>query len=25
MDDNNLHGTGTLDCFKLSVTASNPK
>ena len=25
MDDNNAHGTGTVDCFKLSVTATNPK
>jgi hypothetical protein len=25
MDDNNLHGTGTLDCFTLTVRATNPK
>ena len=25
MDDNNTHPSGTLDCFTLSVTASNPK
>jgi hypothetical protein len=25
MDDNNMHGSGTLDCFKLTVTATNPK
>lgn len=25
MDDNNQHGTGTLDCFKLTVTSTNPK
>ncbi|MDX6606551.1 MAG: large repetitive protein [Solirubrobacterales bacterium] len=25
MDDNNQHGTGTLDCFKLTVRESNPK
>ena len=25
MDDNNQHGTGTLDCFRLSIRASNPK
>jgi subtilisin-like proprotein convertase family protein len=25
MDDNNTHGTGTLDCYRLTVTATNPK
>jgi subtilisin-like proprotein convertase family protein len=25
MDDNNMHGTGTLDCFKLTVSATNPR
>jgi subtilisin-like proprotein convertase family protein len=25
MDDNNMHGTGTLDCYRLTVTATNPK
>ncbi|HEX5820825.1 MAG TPA: hypothetical protein VFY30_03570 [Solirubrobacterales bacterium] len=25
MDDNNMHGTGTVDCFKLAITATNPK
>jgi subtilisin-like proprotein convertase family protein len=25
MDDNNQHGTGTLDCFRLTVKATNPK
>jgi subtilisin-like proprotein convertase family protein len=25
MDDNNQHGTGTLDCFKLTVRATNPR
>jgi subtilisin-like proprotein convertase family protein len=25
MDDNNQHGTGTLDCFQLSVRATNPR
>jgi subtilisin-like proprotein convertase family protein len=25
MDDNNQHGTGTLDCFKLTVSATNPR
>jgi subtilisin-like proprotein convertase family protein len=24
MDDNNQHGTGTLDCFRLSITETNP-
>jgi len=24
MDDNNTHGTGTVDCFQLSVRATNP-
>ena len=22
MDDNNMHGTGTLDCYRLTVTAT---
>jgi subtilisin-like proprotein convertase family protein len=25
MDDNNMHGTGTLDCFKLTIRATNPR
>ena len=25
MDDNNQHGTGTVDCFQLSVRATNPR
>ncbi len=25
MDDSNVHGTGTVDCFTLAVTASNPR
>jgi subtilisin-like proprotein convertase family protein len=25
MDDNNMHGTGTLDCYRLTITATNPK
>ena len=25
MDDNNQHGTGTLDCFRLTITATNPR
>jgi subtilisin-like proprotein convertase family protein len=25
MDDNNQHGTGTLDCFRLTIEATNPK
>jgi hypothetical protein len=25
MDDNNLHGAGTLDCFALSITETNPR
>jgi hypothetical protein len=25
MDDNNMHGTGTVDCFKLAITATNPR
>jgi len=25
MDDNNTHGTGTLDCFTLTITATNPR
>jgi hypothetical protein len=25
MDDNNMHGTGTVDCFKLTVRETNPK
>ena len=25
MDDNNIHGTGTLDCYRLTITATNPK
>jgi subtilisin-like proprotein convertase family protein len=25
MDDNNTHGTGTLDCFKLTVRSTNPR
>ncbi len=25
MDDNNTHGTGTLDCFRLTVSATNPR
>ena len=25
MDDSNTHGTGTLDCFKLTVSATNPR
>jgi hypothetical protein len=25
MDDNNMHGAGTLDCFKLTIRATNPK
>ena len=25
MDDNNTHGTGTVDCFQLSVRATNPR
>jgi hypothetical protein len=25
MDDNNMHGTGTVDCFKLTVRATNPR
>jgi proprotein convertase P-domain-containing protein len=25
MDDNNMHGTGTLDCFRLTITATNPR
>jgi hypothetical protein len=25
MDDNNMHGTGTVDCFKLTITATNPR
>src|SRR5262245_46349894 len=24
MDDNNTHGTGTVDCFTLTITTSNP-
>jgi hypothetical protein len=25
MDDSNIHGTGTLDCFELTLRATNPK
>jgi hypothetical protein len=25
MDDNNMHGTGTVDCFELTVKATNPR
>ncbi len=25
LDDNNMHGTGTVDCFKLTVRETNPK
>jgi len=25
MDDSNLHGTGTVDCFKLTLRATNPR
>jgi hypothetical protein len=25
MDDSNIHGTGTVDCFKLTLRATNPK
>jgi hypothetical protein len=25
MDDNNMHGTGTLDCFAMTITETNPK
>jgi hypothetical protein len=25
MDDTNIHGTGTVDCFKLTVRATNPR
>jgi len=25
MDDNNTHGTGTVDCFRLTVTETNPR
>jgi hypothetical protein len=25
MDDNNMHGSGTLDCFQLTVRATNPR
>ena len=25
MDDNNMHGTGTVDCFKLTVRETNPR
>jgi hypothetical protein len=25
MDDNNMHGTGTVDCFTLTIAASNPR
>jgi hypothetical protein len=25
LDDNNAHGSGTLDCFRLSVRATNPR
>jgi proprotein convertase P-domain-containing protein len=25
MDDNNQHGTGTVDCFRLTVRATNPR
>jgi subtilisin-like proprotein convertase family protein len=25
MDDNNTHATGTLDCYRLTVTSTNPK
>jgi hypothetical protein len=25
MDDNNMHGTGTVDCFELTVRATNPR
>src|SRR4051794_39200291 len=25
MDDNNVHGTGTVDCFQLTVRATNPR
>ncbi|MGE5857103.1 MAG: hypothetical protein ACM31K_01300, partial [Solirubrobacterales bacterium] len=25
MDDNNQHGTGTVDCFQLTVRATNPR
>jgi hypothetical protein len=25
MDDNNMHGTGTVDCFKLTMRATNPR
>jgi subtilisin-like proprotein convertase family protein len=25
MDDNNTHATGTLDCFRLSIKATNPR
>jgi Proprotein convertase P-domain len=25
MDDSNIHGTGTVDCFKLTVRATNPR
>jgi hypothetical protein len=25
MDDNNMHGTGTVDCFRLAITETNPR
>jgi hypothetical protein len=25
MDDSNLHGTGTIDCFSLTITETNPR
>jgi hypothetical protein len=25
MDDNNMHGTGTVDCFKLTIRETNPR
>jgi hypothetical protein len=25
MDDNNMHGTGTVDCFRLTITETNPR
>ena len=25
MDDNNMHGTGTVDCFRLTISATNPR
>jgi hypothetical protein len=25
MDDNNTHGTGTVDCFQLTMRTTNPR